>query len=59
VCRVSLSSDLSWHSQPAFYHATLERIQGVIAQAVYMDPGVKQAHEQARVLGNKLVGCER
>ena len=24
-----------------------------------MDPAVKQAHEQARVLGNKLVGCEQ
>jgi len=35
----------------AFHNATLERIQGVIAQAVYMDPAVKQAHEQARVLG--------
>jgi len=28
-----------------------ERIHGVIAQAVYMDPGIKVAQEQARVLG--------
>ena len=39
------------------YRGTLERIHGVLAQAVYMDPSVKKAQEQARALGNREEFC--
>lgn len=32
----------------------MERLQGVIAQAVYMDPGVKHNAERARALGEAI-----
>ena len=33
----------------------MERLQGVIAQAVYMDPGIKHNAERARALGEAML----
>ena len=33
----------------------MERLQGVIAQAVYMDPGVKHNAERTRALGEAML----
>ena len=35
----------------------MDRIQGVIAQAVYMDPGVKHNVERTRALGEVMLSC--
>ena len=37
----------------------MERLQGVIAQAVYMDPGIKHNAERARALGEAMLNLNR